>query len=420
MTRLSTLLSAVLWIVPGLPARAGDVVIHGPGEPDPALEQRVRSRARAPIDRWVSVDELSDGALIPVRLYGGSDRVRCEHEPMPAAAVARLLREAELALDDLALDGSREIFDRTTPALCCAAEIIPAETLTDLFFYRGMLAVYSGETDQAIRDFQQALAVKPDREWDPTYPPEAFQVYLQAMEQHYHADPVPLGVLAADGERIDAYVDGAAIDPAAPLELPRGWHFLQFRARDGQVVTFQFRAGLADQLVLASDAGLAGALLAGPGASAFDEVVRLRLAEIADQYEADAVQVASGETLYRYVRSSDELEVLWEPPDRHQQAHRFGIALVVSGSAAAAVGLVVAGVAAGRAQHPAQGSYPGSYDANRFGFGMAIGGGVLAAIGLPVAITSAPARRRTAPPATATLTLSLGEQRWALGVVGRW
>lgn len=419
MRRLPILLIAALLTGLAGAADAGDVVIHGPDGPDPQVEQRVRNQSRNPIDQWISIDQLTEGVLIPVRLYGGTDQVRCEKEPMPASAVARLLTEAELALDDLALDGSREIFDRTTPALCCASEIIPAQTLTDLFFYRGILSVYSGKTDQAMQDFRQALAVAPNRQWDPTYPPEAFQIYLQAMEQHYHADPVQLGVLAAEGEVIEAYVDGAAIDPASPLELPKGWHFLQYRALDGQVMTYQFRVDGEEQLVLASDAGLADAILGDPQEPPFEWAVEQRLSEIAEQFDADAVQIVAGKSLYRFDRATGVLEVLWEPPDRHQRAHHFGVALTISGSAAAAVGLIIAGAAAGAAEHPAHWGYAADFRTNQFGLGIAITGGVVAAIGLPVAISNSPSRKRPAGP-SAALTWSAGEDRWAVGVVGRW
>lgn len=395
------------------PARAADLVVFDADRTAGATQAEHAARAALPHGEIGETMEL--GAFLAgdngvAHLHGQVEQLACQGEPISAAAMARLLGECEQALQDLSLDGVGEIFERSLAALPCADEVIPPETLTDLYFQRGLLAVYSGERTVAVEYFREALAVAPDRAWDPTYPPEAFQIYLEAMERHYHADPLTLPLLLDASAGV--YIDGASRAGEQTVELAPGSHFLQLEVGD-HVSTFQIRVGGAEQLLLASDASLARVVLDGPRVPHHAWAARERLGAGARAHGADAVVVVAGPSVYRYDIATDSYDVLKEPLDRHGKALRAGATMTIAGLGTAVAGVLIAVSAVTQSpEHPAEPTYPTFYKRNQFGWGLAIGGGVVAAIGIPLALSNRPAR--------ITASWDGTTERFAVGLEASW
>ncbi len=394
---------------------AGTVVVYGGDGPGEAAASAARVAAGAPAAEALWIGDVAPDAGGGPRLYGAPERAACRGEPISAQAMERLLDQCRQALQDLSLDGAAEVFDQATAAVPCADEVIPPQTLTDLFFYRGLLDVYDGRPDDAVRRFREALAIKPDRQWDPTYPPEAFQVYLEAMEQHYLARRVELSLLLDDPASAPTLLDGVPLAAdATAVDLAPGDHLLQVQPAGAAVTTVQFTVEGDQTLLLASDAAVGELILRGPRAPRHGWAAAERLRELARRRGAGELLVVDGRFVYRFEPGTGLFVVVREPLDRHTRAYRAGVALTITGSAAASAGAILAAAAfATSPASPAHPDYDRSYRAHNAGWVMVASGGALAAVGVPLAASNRPSR-------TAAVSCVAGRDRVVVGIGGAW
>jgi len=200
-------LLAVLY-APGLAraAPAADlVVVWAPGAKIAPVVQAARAHGAAVIDR----------------------------SPTPPAAIetGKILQRAIEAYDALrydearaALDQARDLVDRTGAAGLSTAQ------LSDLFLYRGLVRVQTGDATGAWDELVASVVVAPERVLDRgRFPPNIVELFERARDETRHKQP-PADLQIATPDGCTAYVDGVAA--AGKLRLIAGLHWARTECID--------------------------------------------------------------------------------------------------------------------------------------------------------------------------------------------
>jgi hypothetical protein len=166
-------------------------------------------------------------AALTVRGYQGIDEVdaaalRHAARSQPAAEAPQALYiEAKKALMNFDDAAARQKLERARALLCESPRILSERILlADTHLLAGMIAMSSGQPDQAERDFTLAALLEPTRSLHPgLYPPDVVDAFEAAKRRPAER---PRGALVVNARPAGAqiYVDGA-FRGAAPLVVER-------------------------------------------------------------------------------------------------------------------------------------------------------------------------------------------------------
>jgi hypothetical protein len=133
------------------------------------------------------------------------------------------------AVEEVRLDEARMMADQTADALACQQSPVNPLLLTNLFQIMGAVAFFQGDPGETEAAFRRAVAVAPMSSLDARFGDGAAEAYSEAQKRVLAETIGNFGVL---GE-VEAWVDGRLIEPGTPIELPVGYHLLQWREDDG-------------------------------------------------------------------------------------------------------------------------------------------------------------------------------------------
>ncbi len=294
-------------------APSSRLMLYGPGTDDTA--RLVAETLLVRMDRLAALPEqtLAAAQAVPPMppggmLIGGDVLVqRCAGEPVAADAWLEVVDRGRSLFTDLEYEAALEAFREAEDLLPCLVGLLPAGSLSDLYFTSGLAAFYVEGPAEAREAFAHALSADPTRPWDDRYPPAPQQVFLDAGKEVLHAPPRPLVVLDPGGAIQHLRVDGADRDPAGVgvAELAPGTHLAQWALADGAVHSALVEIVPGGQLVLLTREGYLDAVLDGGRDAALGRVVAPRLTQLAVDHGADRLVI---------VRTGDGAQVsLFDP-----------------------------------------------------------------------------------------------------------
>ena len=205
----------------------------------------------------VDVRRLDASLFVTERLVLGAELESfCS---VPSLTPPELQNQVEFAtqlIDDLEMATGRMTLERARSRLVCLTEEADGEALWKVHFAEAVAAYYATDTTtSAIPALRRALSVRPGAGYDPAYPPQLEQVYLDIQ-----ADVLQAGSATAVGAG-EVWIDGVALGPA-PAPVVPGEHLLQVRSPDGKVRGGFVTVAAGDVLAVGDPAGLGEALLA--------------------------------------------------------------------------------------------------------------------------------------------------------------
>jgi len=326
----------------------------------------------------------------------------CDAAPVSYEALDAALGEAEAHMQMLEYAEARQALDALETSLCAATEPVSPDLLARVPYLQGIVHYYEGDRDAAQASFRRAVERQPELSWDPDFPPDPQQVFLDGVADAYRTRGATL--VLAGGERPDRLLlDGVEV-AADEVELVGADHLVQFSI-DGGWATTVLATGEAESVRLMGAEAIRAGLASGPddpaGAPAFDALQSAATdrghSELLIALEPEPTEVWRFNTIGR---SWERVSlVLGHQLSRGRRTQQAGVALLGAG---AAIGIV--GAAIGFSSH-ARGSAltedmlsdPGLYDhhlpdyqahqrGTTTGFTvLAVGGGLVAA-GIPLLI----------------------------------
>lgn len=152
-----------------------------------------------------------------------------------------LLGMAQADLDELNYGAAREGFELIARAIPCARESINRATLSRIFLYFGINAVYAGDIESGRGFFRQSVQLSGRPLWDPSYPPLAEDVYNDSSSEVEAYGRIDLAYWLPGLDLEALYVDGEPIvideDVRGSLRVLPGMHVLQWRRFGAELQT---------------------------------------------------------------------------------------------------------------------------------------------------------------------------------------
>jgi len=202
-------------------------------DPIGSVKQQMKDRLGFGDSQLTRVVPLTDYAFDGAGVWPLDEDARAcasDRHPVPAAAVA----DAEGALDALEFDRARDVLEPMLTDLACVGADPDAAQLARAALLLGYARFQLGDREGAAVAFDQAAAFQPDLEWDTTYPPDAQQVFNNAV----------LANLRQPAATLEGQLDGVTVD-GAPLPDDRafrpGLHLLTVPREDGSPVRLAVR-----------------------------------------------------------------------------------------------------------------------------------------------------------------------------------
>lgn len=319
---------------------AGDVFVT-PRQDDDASALFHNRLGREP-DHVVGASPIDPAA--PVRLLGVSLDA-CSVESPLGEGLGEAVESVEGAINYAEFERAEDLLATAWRALPCLQAPVEPEELARLHFFQGLTSYYRGNPERSREDFRRGLLVSSVLQWDPTYPPDAHPVFLEALRATLTAGEGILQ-LSPGLEGAEVRLNGVVLDARSRSRpLVAGRHVVQVRGGGLQTFVFDLPAGAAIELLTEAELqhALARPDAVGPLAR------RARAAEIAarvgeeephiwverqaellvvDRYEAAAdrwVRVNSSQVFQRVRRS--------------RSVQGAGVALLIGGAVSSGVGL---------------------------------------------------------------------------------
>jgi hypothetical protein len=235
------LLPLLLLLLIAAPARAATtLVFFDPGEDSEAALSEVRAAWRAQKGRFaLQVVEFRPlGKLLPpakrLFLIGPARAVRCEEEfPVSAEAFTNLVREGGGSLAYLEFDRVQQTLDLARRSLPCLSGVAERPSLSRYHLLRGVSAFYSQGRKAARDEFRRGLLVSPFLQWDDHLPPDAEEVFVDAVSDALRTGRGMLSISPGVVTEGTLWIDGEPVDPRTRTrDLFEGLHLLQWSTSD--------------------------------------------------------------------------------------------------------------------------------------------------------------------------------------------
>jgi hypothetical protein len=252
------------------------LLVYGPTGEDRsgAALEAVKGRLEAgelPPARSLGVQEWLGAARF--RIDGSSRELPCT-TPDPKVKfkrdeeteIAALNKKANGLLADLEPEAALAEFLTSQGRLSCQTAFIDQDSFWETFFYAGIAAFYTGDSQGSRAHFRQAAAIAPERKWDPSYPPEPQSTFLSAVQDVVARPKGKVFGDLRDTNYSEVWLDGRPLDLTKPFELDvyPGRHLIQAVDADGRWSTWVYDIREGASLTFFSAVGLEEMVLDGP------------------------------------------------------------------------------------------------------------------------------------------------------------
>ncbi|MCO4771203.1 MAG: hypothetical protein KDA24_14310, partial [Deltaproteobacteria bacterium] len=227
-----TLGAAVLFAAPA-PARAQEartivVLTDSPQTQRDTLTKTIPSGFGASF-----VDVTGEHNVGGLWVLGTAPERVCPQTSVPLAAVSQALERAQNDLDNLAVDKAEAGLAGVRQTLACLEGKLDPSELWRLYFLEGVAAFYQQGLPAARSSLARALAVLPGQYFDPGYPPDLQELYLELQKGALEGGRA-LVVAGSSGDGPGAiYIDGFPVSGPGLAVVP-GEHILQVRLENGR------------------------------------------------------------------------------------------------------------------------------------------------------------------------------------------
>ena len=234
------LLAVVLFAVPSLAmAQAARTIVVLTGDPDTSKTQiaPLIPEGFAATFRDVTGDHNVGG----VWLLGIAAEGICSQTSIPAVAVKNALSRAQTSIDELQMADAETTLAGVRQTLACLESPLDPSELWRLYFLEGVAAFYQQGLPAARISLARALAVLPGQYFDPSYPPNLQELYLELQREALEGGRAKI-VAGTNGGAEDGavFVDGFPV--AGPgLAVVPGEHILQVRLPGGRLAGARLR-----------------------------------------------------------------------------------------------------------------------------------------------------------------------------------
>jgi len=333
---------------------AAPLLFYGPDGPDTTLEERalaaynLQAETVGAVPRIRHVDSLV-ASLPDVEIVGTAEAQTCPGAPMSATTFVEEIDEAMQQVLYVQVEEATRSLDRLEALLPCLSGVLPRSEIGRISYLKGIVLAYAERPDEAREAFRRALVVSPELDWDPAFPPEPEQLFVQAIQDALRTPGAPLVVEPGLARFAELWVDSEPFaSGGGTISLAEGRHVLQWRMAGGGFHTRVIAVEGGQQVTAFGRADVAAAALGGPSS----EVVRQRAAE------ALGALVTSGEAADIYLAELGAVDLLhrfdhvtatWDLTDHGALTQRLkqrrrtevGRGLLLAGGITSAVGAAV-------------------------------------------------------------------------------
>lgn len=234
-----------------------------------ALKGRLEPDEPLPV-RTLSVADWMGSARF--RIGGSAQNLSCDSGPSKVkfdadkeTEIEAVNRAANALLNDLEPEKALASFTMSQARLPCQAVYLDQDSFWESYFYAGIAAFYTGDSQLARAHFRQAAAIAPERQWDASYPPEPQSTFLSAVQDVVAR---PKGKIWGDLRETnyrEVWLDGRPLDLTKAFEqqVYAGKHLVQAVNDDGHWDTWYYDIREGASLELFSAVGLQELVLAG-------------------------------------------------------------------------------------------------------------------------------------------------------------
>ncbi len=348
------LLTVLLSAVPAWAATP--LLLYGPGEADPATEQRALASfnllaadpAGAPSVRHVGTVVVGRQTI---EVIGGEVRA-CPGSPVTVETFSGDLAEAMEHVLYQRLEQAGQTLERLDALLPCLNGVLPRGELARISYLEGVAQAYAGQEEAAQESFRRALVVSPELDWDEGFPPLYRPLFDQAIQDALRSASAPLIVEPQVGQTASLWVDGVEFTTGGmAITLAEGRHLLQWQLAAGGFSTRVTGVRAGETVTVLSRDDVVAAMLGGAGSDVARQAAAEALGELAATADVERVYVAE-------LAGVDLLHVFtpatgtWQMADqglvtrRLQQRRRgnAGLVCLVAGGTVTAAGMLVWGL----------------------------------------------------------------------------
>lgn len=235
-----------------------------------ALKGRLEPNELPP-ERTLSVQDWLGAARF--RIGGSAKELPCttpnpklKYKRDEETEIAALNKKANGLLADLEPESALTMFQAAHGRLSCQTQYIDQDTFWESYFYAGLAAYYTGDSQGSRAYFRQAATIAPERKWDPSYPPEPQSTFLSAVQDVVARPKGKVFGDLRDTNYSEVWLDGRPLDLTKPFEAEvyPGKHLIQAVDGEGNWSTWVYDIREGATLTFFSAVGLEEMVLDGP------------------------------------------------------------------------------------------------------------------------------------------------------------
>ncbi len=195
-----------------------------------------------------------------VWVLGGVGGRPCPRATLAATYVDEALRRAQTRIDALETAEAGSDLASVRQTVACLSAPVQPRSLWRMHFLEAVAAFYTAGLPSARPALNRALAVLPAEPFDPAYPPELRDLYLEVQRAVLAARPSTLAAASAGPDQPGAvFVDGEPANGPA-LSIVPGEHILQLRDSSGTLRGMTIDVPSLAVMLVAPPAGVGEAL----------------------------------------------------------------------------------------------------------------------------------------------------------------
>ncbi|MEE2829767.1 MAG: hypothetical protein VX498_11320 [Myxococcota bacterium] len=211
------------------------------------------------ISDWLGAEDF--------RIGGSGQAVECEPlDAEPELTLGELVVAGREALDNLEAEEALKLFRAAELRIPCQSTFLDRETHQQAFFYGGIAAFFTGQTEEAARLFRQSATINPNHDWDRSYPPDPQSTFLSAVQDVIARPKVRVYGDIRNTRYLEVRLDGEMLDRTKAFErtIYPGTHLIQAVDGEGNWTTFMQRIDEGGTITFFSARGAEQMLLEGP------------------------------------------------------------------------------------------------------------------------------------------------------------
>lgn len=297
------------------------ILLYGPDGPSSVAEERALAAYNLQADARGTAPSIRHMESVfedvpAVTLVGADEGAACPGSPVEVQTFADGLDRAFEHLAYVETEEANQALQRLDGLLPCLNGVLERPQLARITFLQGVALAYSGATDEARESFRKALVVSPELEWDPAFPPDAKELFTEAIQLALRTTTIELTVAPGLGDGADLWIDGVQFsDSGGVTTVAVGRHLFQWDSGDTGFATRVVDVVEGENLTLYGRKDVMTAALRGSGSDLTVEQAVEQLSALAAGDEFGGLYIAElGEVdlLHRF----EHTEKSWELTDQ--------------------------------------------------------------------------------------------------------